>query len=431
MFPAAVLAADVAGTVDLLDRTELRLRTTQELNAPAGFPNTAQTNLGLDFFTQPTIRVNLLERRWYLEASYGPSFTFPELEQGFTPTVLQVGDVHASWHDRDTTLSATQAASYGQLNGAYLAPQSLQQPIPGQPPIVTATPQPVTIDYLVSRTVGALGVRLDAHDQMTASAEYDVVGGTNAVSRVTVPEQHGPRGNVTYEHIFDRRDAILTTALYQHTTFVGLLCLPPTGPSPSAPTGFPCTPDSHIFQAGEALRHRITRQAAISVGAGVAAAIARMQAFQSYGTTFYPTGQALISYDFPRPSAEAYGTGLHAAEEVLLASTLRISGTLAPVVDIRTGNVYNAVAADGSLVVPASKLVAFRAGGGVLQYVPSGSAGAVSLVHSEAEIDFAADRTVTFALGERGIWQQQNGFGTFLSSYGFLAVTLRGPRATF
>ncbi len=162
----------------------------------------------------------------------------------------------------------------------------------------------------------------------------------------------------------------------------------------------------------------------------MAASVARLQRDEPFQTTVYPTGDALLSVDLQHSPAEAPGTGAP-GNPAMLASTLRISGHLAPLTDIRTGNVYNAVAAEASLVVPASMRVAFRAGGGFLQYLPSDSVGAVTLVHTEAEVDFAAAREVTFALGERGIWQQQNGFGAFVSTYGFLAVTLSEPRFTF
>jgi hypothetical protein len=419
MLHAAVLVADYAGTLDLLDRTELRLRTTQEFNAPPGL---AQTNLGLDFFTQPTIRVGLFDRRWSFEASYAPSFTFPDLELGFTPVILQFGDAHASWHDRDVTASVTQSVSYGQFNGAYAVPQSAQQPIPGQPPIVAATPAPTTVDYLASRTVGAIGIRLGPREQVTASAEYDVIGGTNGASRETVPEQYGPRANATYEHLFTRRTALLTTAQFQSTDFVGLQCLPPDE-NPNAV--FTCSPQARIFEVDEAFRHRISRRASFAVGAGVAASVSRQQDYEPFHTTYYPTGEALLTFDLDRTSETVGG------DRPILASSLRISGRLAPLVDIRTGNVYNAVTGNASLVVPASGHVAFLADGGALQYLPAGDAGAVTAVFSDAEIDYAPDRNVTFALGERGIWQTQNGFGTFLSSYGFLAVTVREPRLTF
>jgi hypothetical protein len=428
MLPAAVLVADYRGTLDLLDRTEMRLRTTQELAAPAGIVTNAQTDVGYDIFTQPTIRANVTDRRWTFGASYAPSFTFPELETGFTPVILNTGDAHVAWLDRVVTASFTQTASYGQLNGAYLAPVAAQVPVPGQPPVVTAVPAPVTIKYVASRTTGSLGIRLDPRNQVTASAEYDVTGGTDTPSRLVVPEQYGPRANVTYEYLFSQRDALLTTALYQNTAFNGLQCLPANG-NPNAL--FACSPENHIFEAGEAMRHRITREAAIALGAGVASSVSRQQDFEPFQTTFYPTGEALFSLAFARPSEEAYGSPSADGDAAILASSLRISGRLAPLVDIRTGNVYNAVDVEGGLVVPASMRVALRVSSGYLQYLPAGSTGAVSLVHGDAEIDFAPARTVTFALGDRIVWQEQIGYGTFLSSYGFLAVTVREPRLTF
>jgi hypothetical protein len=428
MLPATVVAADYAGTLDLLDRTEFRVRTTQEVDTVPGFPNNTQTAVGYDLFTQPTIRARVLDRRWDFELSYAPSFTFADLELGFTPTILHIGDTRVGWHDRFVTVTLMQGASYGQLNGAYIAPTSTQQLVPGQPPIVMAAPAPTTVDYLASRTTGSIGVRLDRRNLVTASGEYDVIGGTNAVSRLTVPEQSGPRANATYEYIASRRDQLLTTALFQSTDFLGLQCLPSDG---NAAALYSCSPQSRIFQGGEAVRHRITRRASVSLGAGFAASVSRLQTEGPFQTAYYPTGEALLTVDLQRPPEGALGMPAQEGGQATVASTLRVSARLAPLVDIRTGNVYNAAAAEGSFVVPASARLAFHASGGFLQYLPSGSVGAVTLVHSEAEVAYAVDPYVSLALGERGIWQQQIGFGTFVSTYGYLAVTVREPRFTF
>lgn len=428
MLPATVVAADYAGTLDLFDCTEFRVRTTQELDTAPGYPANTLTQVGYDLFTQPTARAQVFDRRWHFELTYAPSFTFPDLELGFTPTILQVGDAHVSWHDRFVTVSLTQGASYGQLNGAYIAPTATQPAAAGQPPVITAAPAPTTIDYLASRSAGSVAFLLDRRNRVSASAEYDVIGGTNAASRVTVPEQYGPRANATYAYLASRRDQLLTIALFQSTDFLGLQCLPPDG-NPAAL--FSCSPQSRIFQGGEALRHQITRRASISLGAGLAASVSRLQTEGQFQTAYYPTGEALLAVDFNRPVEEVFATPGGAGGPAMVASTLRLSARLAPLVDIRTGNVYNAAAAEGSLVVPASMRLAFHASGGFLQYLPTGSVGAVTLVHSEAEVAYAVDPYVSLAVGERGIWQQQDGFGTFVSTYGYVAVTVAEPRFTF
>jgi hypothetical protein len=422
--------ADYAGLLDLHDRTEVRARTTQQLVAPAGLPTNAQTNIGLDLFTQPTIRVRLFDRQWAFEAAYAPSFTFPDLELGFTPSILQIGELHVGWVDRFVTVGLTQNVTYGQLNTAYFVPTAMQQPIPGQPPMIAATPAPVTVDYLGSRSALTVAARLDRRSLLSLSGEYDVYGGTNTVSRITVPQQYGPRANATYSYLVSRRDQLLTTALFQSTEFRGLQCVPPGG---SLAASFACSPESRIIQGQETLRHRLARNIDFAAGVGMAAAVARLQNNQPFGTTYYPTGEAVLTVAFARPSEEVFGARPHEPEDraPMVASTLRLATRVAPLVDIRTGNVSNAVVTEGSLVVPLSTVLAFSGGAGFLQYVPTGSAGAVTLFHTEAEVDFVADSDVTLSLGERGIWQQQNGFGTFVTTYGFLAVTLRAPRFTF
>jgi hypothetical protein len=425
-----IVLADYAGVLDLHDRTEVRARTTQELAAPAGFPTNSQTNIGLDVFTQPTTRVRLFDRQWTFEAAYAPSFTFPDLELGFTPSILHLGDLHIGWADRFVSVGLTQSITYGQLNSAFFVPTSMQQPIPGQPPMIAATPVPVSVDYIGSRSAGNVTVRLGRRSLLSMSGEYDVYGGTNAVSRLTVPQQYGPRANVTYSYLLSRRDQLLTTALFQSTNFLGLQCLPPDG-NPAAT--FACSPESRIVQGQETYRHRVARNIDFAAGMGLAASVSRLQNDQPFVTTYYPTGEGVLTVAFARPSEEVFGRPPHQPEDraAVVASTLRLAARVAPLVDIRTGKVSNAVVTEGALVVPVSNLVAFQTGAGFLQYVPTGSVGAVTLFHTEAEVDFVADSDVTFSIGERGIWQQQNGFGTFVSTYGFVAATVRAPRFTF
>jgi hypothetical protein len=424
----AALAADYAGTIDLIDRTEFRVRTTEEVAVPTPLVANTNANVGYDLFTQPILRVRLYERTWELEASYAPSFTFADLEFGFTPTILHSGDLRAAWRDRFVTLGVIQAISYGQTNGAYVVPNATQQPAPGQPPLVTAALTPTTIDYIASRSGGSVGVRVGRRDVILASAEYDINGGTNAASRAVAPEQSGPRANVAYEYAISRRDQVLTNALFQGTDFIGLQCLPPDG-NPNA--FFSCAPQSRIFEVGEALHHLITRRAYVSVGAGFAATMSRLQTEGTWQTAYYPTGEAVLSIDFPAPSGEAYGVPVSQGGHPMMASTLRLSGRLGPLVDIRTGDVFNSVGAEGSFAVPASQQVAFQTSAGFLQYLPTYAAGAVSLAHSEVEVDYALDPFVSFALGGRGVWQSQNGFGAFVSTYAYVALTVREQRFTF
>src|ERR1700683_2065209 len=113
------LLADYSATLDLSDRTEVRPRTTQVLEAAPttpGTPAVATTGpaVGVDRFTQPRAFLHLIDRRWDFTFTYQPSVTVPDVETGFTPELLQIGSATAAWHGRFWRLSLSEDATYGQ-----------------------------------------------------------------------------------------------------------------------------------------------------------------------------------------------------------------------------------------------------------------------------------------------------------------------------
>src|ERR1700730_14152678 len=116
MIATAVLAAQYAGTLDLLDTTTVRARGTQQKNAPApGMPAQTTTSFGVDFATTPAAGLRLADRHWEYTLRYSPVLTIPNLEQGFEPQLLHFASASVAWHDRVAGFRLAEGSSYGQL----------------------------------------------------------------------------------------------------------------------------------------------------------------------------------------------------------------------------------------------------------------------------------------------------------------------------
>src|SRR6185437_3751350 len=133
MLPALLLAADLAGTLTVSDRTELRVRV----------PGTAPEIASVDADTALDVEVALASRRWAASLSYTPRFTLWDLaDSAFTPTALQGGRAHVEWIGHHARLSVEENASYGATSFAAtsLAPGPAAPGEEGQPPRVQPVP---------------------------------------------------------------------------------------------------------------------------------------------------------------------------------------------------------------------------------------------------------------------------------------------------
>src|SRR5580698_2032464 len=128
MIATAVLAADYAGTFELLDTSRIDARATQ----PAPIVNTpgpGRLILAGDVSTTAVARLHLNDRQWDYVLAYSPSFLLTDFELGIEPQVLQTGTNSIAWHDRFVGVTVSESASYGEINTA----QPYQQPaVPAQ-----------------------------------------------------------------------------------------------------------------------------------------------------------------------------------------------------------------------------------------------------------------------------------------------------------
>ncbi len=431
MIATAVLAAEYAGTLELLDTTTVRARATQQLSSDQQ-PQAQPVQGGLDLSTIPSATATLSDRRSAYALSYSASFTLPDLIT-FLPDlgasldleIFQFGSVVAAWHDRWTTFTLTEAASYGQINSAYIA--TLPAP-PGQPPPTpTTAPAPSTLTLGSSFTDATLGQRLGRRSLLSLSATYIVDGGADTNSRLYLPEEYGPRVSASLAYDLSRRDTLTTQAIAQEISTTGG-CPPPSAPAPAvAPTSprqpTPPLPPTTLgichervedVQVDETLRRRLWPTTTLSLGGGMA--LYDVDAPGVVDTVLYPVVLAALSYAYG-----ARGT-----------SDFVVSAELGPVVDVRTGIASERIEARAEVTDRTSSAVTLRTSVNGLRSVGGNDPYPVSyLFTGSADAIFHLNRQVDFTVGAEALLQDQKVYGTLWSAFAYAALTLRGPPTRF
>jgi hypothetical protein len=404
-----VVLADYAATLDVSDRSEARLRSTQQLSAAPGATVAQSVVLGLDLMTTPRVVLHLSDRVWDWTLSYTPSVLAPDLELGLQPLVYQNASATVAWHDRLARVMVGQDAGYGQQNSGYLVPPQASPGQPTTPTVLQPTAAPVTLNYGSAHTYVLGSLRLGRRSIVSAGVDYLLSGGIDDASRAVTPLSYGPRASATFSYTLSRVDTLLTTGSFQHTDFTATTCVLPAGETPP-PSGM-CTPRVSLGLAEETFSHRWSRVVSMTVGAGAAAEGVQSTSEFPVSFSLAPLADASVAMRFGHE-----GTG-----------ELRLTAHLGPFVNILNGVVDESLLGEVSLLYPLSGRVALRCkvmGG---QTIPSTAPAAATLVSGDLEVDYHVTRAVDLALGERGFWQDEVGLGTYFSTFGFAAVTVHPP----
>lgn len=405
---AALLAADLAATLDLSDRSEARLRSTQ--TTAAGSP---PPTIGFDFFTEPNARLHANDRRWDLTLVYDLSFLAPDLEQGFSPLALQTGSAGVAWHDQRLRLTLTEDATYGLQNSAYLSTTApISTPATGVPPTILATVPPTTLLYGSTRTAIAASDRVDRYTTLTLGAEYFIVGGLDTASQAVLPQQFGERALVTVDTRLSRSDLLTTAATAQHVDFSKTAaCV--GAPGEVVNTSILCQPSDELAQVVERLQHTLSRTETFTVGIGSAVSAIREQSNTSYHYAYYPVAEATYT---DQPDRQG---------------RLVLSARLAPYIDPRTGVVLNALIGDATFSDRLTHPVTLTVAAGASQNLPTGDPAAASILRAEVGVEYRFTPELAVAVGERAFWENENGLGNFVTTLGYVAVTVREPTLRF
>jgi hypothetical protein len=440
MLAPAILAA-YAGTLEVGDTTEVRVRTTRTEGVPVG-PGSPPVDL--DFVTQPRAYAHMADRRWDFGLGVSTMLTVPDMQEGLTPSstpgvttgpqLYNFLNAAVGWHERTVRLGATEDLSYGLFNSGYLAPlsatgQSTGQTSPqpstpasgqpaGAPPVqaVQTAPAPQTFTVISSRTALTGVDQVSRRTVISTILSFTVAGGTDSASQTILPLQKSPRADVSVAHTLSPQDQLVTAAYGQASLISSAPCFNASGASVTSATG--CELDDRLAQITEILHHRLARSTVLSVGAGASYVSYRQRADQPYSSSFYPSAAADVRQSFgPRGEGVAV-----------------LGVRLEPLVDIRTGLVSNRVYGESSVSNPVvGKALAVRLSGYGAQTVPASDPAAATILGGAAEIEWRADRRghVHLDLGERVVWQDQSSFGTFFSTVAYLAVTAATPALRF
>ena len=385
MLPALLLAADLAGTFAVSDRTELRMR------APGTPPETAS----VDAETALDAEVTLASKRWAASRAYTPRFTLWDLgDPAFSPTELQAGRAHLEWKAKHARLWVDETASYGSAGFASssLAPgMSLTPPMEGKLPQVEGIPTAPYIDYMSSNTTLASHVDLRRWT-LDMSVGYQLAGGASAAARALLPLQSGPFAEVTADYAAGRREHVVTKLTGSELTFSS-------------------GPESILVELDEGWRHLWTRLVETRLSVGVAEARQSASPGAAAGFATYPVVEATFA-------RHGVADSLDVAAE----------GRLGPVVNRLDGLVEQRV--QGTLTAThRHRRLTTRLFASAAQTVPGDEQNATSLFASELDVAYDANQFVSFDTGGRLIWQRIVGTGVpFLQGTLFAGVTLRAPR---
>lgn len=374
--------ADVAATLTLQDRTEVRGRTPVDTRPGA--------SAALDVETAPEARLTLRSHRLQAAITLAPRLTFWDVvETGAPPVLLGAGSVRGEWRAPRSRVWLEESLSYGQMS---LASSPATPAADGSPPRVDALPTTRVITLASSRST--LGSRSDlGRFALGALVGYQVAGGADASARTVLPRQAGPFAEASGEYTIDRRnraDTILS----------------------ASEASFSSGPEALVVELDQAWRHRLRRTTELRLALGVSEARVRTGALSPHTTETHPVAEAGLT------DRSRTGDGTLDVRCVLrLGPTVnqvvglvdeRVSGTLAA--STTTGRLGAHVFASAGQSVPASGVDAVQ--------IASGEVGGSWDVSTRLALD-----TGLRAVGQRQIFTRD----TFLQWTVFAGVTLRMP----
>ena len=350
-------AAAVTVAVDLADRSELRVR---DSNEPVGAV--------IDLETTPSLGIRLAARALTLELGYSPRFTLRQIDHGGLPEALHHGLVGLRARLRRLEITGRAEGSWGTQSFTSLAPGSTSG--------MTTTPigelaPTSSLAYASLRAGATLRFTATRRTTLSASFDYAASGGADAAARALVPFQRGPLATLDAEVAPTRRDRVGATVAFTRTTFSSGI-------------------DDILLETKLRFARRLSRRAEIEVAAGASALAAHGPSGARISP--YPLVEVTIAQRFPAARVEG-----------------RLAARLGPVVSWLYGTVDERVQGDAFLTWAPRPRITVRAQLGAARSVGRGEEPALTLVLGEAAIGLQTSRAVKLELGTRGAWQKEGG----------------------
>ncbi len=386
----------------------------------------------------------MTSRQWQFLFSYSPSLYLPDVELGIAPLATQTASGSAIWHNRSWRISASEAASYGQINSALVFPQLAAAPTtgtgppamtgqPGQPgqPTMTGQPAPAqpagiqraatptTINFGSLNTSASIALLSVRRTVITVSGGHTLSGGLTEADEAVLPKQYGGHVEASVAYRVSRRDGLITSVSAQDTFTTGA-CAPLPGQTiaPVAQAGaLPafCHEESPSIQVQETVRHQLSPAAVMSVGVGVAAAIVESDDL-AQELAILPVVVASLSERF-----DAQGTNL------------MLSAQMSPLVDPRTGFISQRASATLAVSKTFTRTLRIIGSANMLQSVPYpvSDPNPITALGGGLEARITLDRQAILGVGEQTFWQNQEGYGMLVSTIGYVSLTVLAPTLRF
>jgi hypothetical protein len=401
-----LVAAQFHGTFVVSDHTELRARDAR------GDPNGPY----FDVMTTPRGALTYGSRRADYRLSYSPMLTMPDIFRQLSPEVLHNASAGADYRvSRFFRLQFAEDGSYGDRNFSYLATPAATDPATsaGTTPPAPATPSQLlpslqTLHFGSSNSSVRWQAQPSRHWNFGSGLAYSISGGLDADSRVSIPIQKGPRGEVFVNHALDRRDFVGVDVSAHRTEFTATRCS-------LTDATLDCRPDLRFLEEHVYWSRVLERSTNITFGAGVSHVSSRQKTEESFRLVHYPN--VFVS-----------GThSLHWRGRWVLGA----DASLAPVIDFRTGLADPRAQLNASALWNRARRTTIRVSGGVVQSLPPGEARTVTLVSNNTELGYKLDRRWTMSGGVRLTWQKEPNFDSVLAGQLFVGLSFEEPPLRF
>jgi hypothetical protein len=280
----------------------------------------------------------------------------------------------------------------------------------------TLPPLPQWFTFGASNTSASVMLRATRQVTLLLSGGYSVTGNlsnnaNNPNVAVVLPEQFGPFGAASVVYAVSRSDSLVTLASAQETTTPLGECFPPRA------NGQYCRQVEPILQVQEALRHRLSTTATISLSVGAAATIEQAT-----------TEKADVREWAILPIGGLTFTDRIGGIDNRDASTLMLSALVAPAVDVNSGGLDNLVQTNATLKNPVAPNVFLSLTAGVLQSIPPDPSPLTAL-NGGVDLRFRITRQVDVSLGVQGFWQRQAFYGAVPAATAMGAAVAPGTAA--
>jgi hypothetical protein len=434
MLPSVVLLADYAGTLEVSNRTEFRVRLTEVPSGTAfviatpgsSTPAAAATvpNPGLDLVDIPELHLDLKQHSAEYKLDYSAFTIEPDMELGATvPQVLQSAALGAAWHDERLRLGAIEYGQFGVQNSAYLALASTTTTMP--PPAqqsVQPLANPETVDYGASRSDLNLRYQFSRRSFTEILLEYGIQGGLGAASQTILPVVQGPRAEALIGYKASRVDTVETHLIGATSSSTPIDCSPYLiNPLPNNEL---CQPNAYSAQLTEMWRRQLTRHSEVWIGAGPGLVLARLSPDYNYTHAVYPIVVAGFQYARTLES---------------IKPVLRFDFQVAPLIDVRTGIIDDRAQGTLTLTVPIRYLKLTGSLSGSRSVDPL-FAEPVTSILGNFEADYRLESYVSLGGGIRYAWQEQTLYdqttqtkstGVYSTGMLFVQATFRAPTLRF